>query len=1207
MKTNPKKIRPSGFALIVTLTLMILLTVIAVGLLTLSSVSLRVSGQTSAASVARSNARLGMMIALGELQKSLGPDKAVSAPASAISDTPAQPHLTGAWNQKNASDYWHWDPSNGAPNYSSKQNNFRGWLVSTTRQDDALELNYANGAAPTDDSSIALVGNPSKELKDSQQQSTTVMAGKVKVGETSKSGGAYSWAVFDESTKASIDFGDDPATQIDQYEEIATRSVASRYRADAISSNLSSLKEPKQLVSLGTAELGVGVQNRDEIKTRFHDFTTSNTGLLTNSAVGGLKTDLTSLFEPGDNNLPPGTVVDSTNNLVYPNTGAFTAPNGNLRWSYLRDHYRKFKTMSSLKTAEPIYSLAGNKPDIRINNTTIGGVTINKGDPAGYSPSPDTERLLPVIAKLQIVFSIVAHRPNLADRVTQWNAILGPNNFAVPHLVYDVVVTLYNPYDVTLNLAKTRIRVWDPPVGFRFTNLGISSGAFFRDPAVNDGFTGLAQMQIDNQYNMNARRCFTLVLADGTRDTAGGSLKLKPGEVKVFSPRVDTGWNWGMETGSGGRKVFFDYDQNSQFGNKDGRTGNPYGVETVPGWWSMAGLQADHLATNNRYPPSKYPNNPGDGDGFVTMALGHQLKVDIKPLVTSADATKQFQVDILAGSKPGSLTANAGAVLEDTLRTYSFNFVGKDPSQDISENPTSPIISKTYRINDMLQDFGDQSSAKKKVIAMLEMSGRPTRESTTDNKPWLYNNMVVEGGEQDTARVGLSNQPYDLRLREMTSLDSPDKGIAVEPKTYRGYYGAGSRLVDGGSTFVPMLHVPLAPAASLGDLVHANLASGATLPRVMHPFGNARAHPLIPANKVSYLNGSTLLDHSYLLNDSLWDGYYFSTMTEYASNGLVEPRNIEQVLTGVFGNTKPAINNRLIPVSSQDASERATELANLNDADRSRQLAKYLAVKGPFNVNSTSLDAWRAVLMSLRDREVSGVRAITGSTANFQPLKYDNNEKTPFIRMNKPLASSDPGTGQLWAGYRALSDNQIEQLAGKIVEEIKERGKADGAPPFSVGEFVNRRPGSSVHENAGLLQTALDESDINRSNLDRDSINVTSTSKRMLGVQNNSVMSGKTAEGAPSALTQGDLMAALAPIITVRGDTFKIRSYGEATSGGTVTARAWCETVVQRMPDYVDASEVAETQPAQLQSDSNIVFGRRFNIVSFRWLSESEL
>ena len=70
-----------GFALVVTLSLMILLTLIAVGLLSLSAVSLRSSSQGVAQAEAQANARMALMLAIGELQKQLGPDQRVSMTA----------------------------------------------------------------------------------------------------------------------------------------------------------------------------------------------------------------------------------------------------------------------------------------------------------------------------------------------------------------------------------------------------------------------------------------------------------------------------------------------------------------------------------------------------------------------------------------------------------------------------------------------------------------------------------------------------------------------------------------------------------------------------------------------------------------------------------------------------------------------------------------------------------------------------------------------------------------------------------------------------------------------------------------------------------------------------------------------------------------------------------------------------------------------
>ena len=72
--------------MVTTLTLMILLTVLAVGLLSLSAISLRTSSQSADEQAARANARMALMLALGDLQKHAGADTRVTARADILDE-----------------------------------------------------------------------------------------------------------------------------------------------------------------------------------------------------------------------------------------------------------------------------------------------------------------------------------------------------------------------------------------------------------------------------------------------------------------------------------------------------------------------------------------------------------------------------------------------------------------------------------------------------------------------------------------------------------------------------------------------------------------------------------------------------------------------------------------------------------------------------------------------------------------------------------------------------------------------------------------------------------------------------------------------------------------------------------------------------------------------------------------------------------------
>ena len=185
-----------GFALIIVLLLMVLLATISIGLLTLSSVNFRSSTADDARLTAMGNARLAMMLALGDLQKHAGPDSRITASASVLGNSPAQPHLTGVWDAKPA------DPeSPGDFSKAAKNLGFRGWLCSTKLPGEASDIAYAETAA--EDSEILISRKVAGDV------SAEVSADRVTVRGPSQGmpGGSFAYAVFDEGVKARVNLG----------------------------------------------------------------------------------------------------------------------------------------------------------------------------------------------------------------------------------------------------------------------------------------------------------------------------------------------------------------------------------------------------------------------------------------------------------------------------------------------------------------------------------------------------------------------------------------------------------------------------------------------------------------------------------------------------------------------------------------------------------------------------------------------------------------------------------------------------------------------------------------------------------------------------------------------------------------------------------------------------------------------------------------
>lgn len=1186
MKT-PQLVKGSkrGFTLIITISLLVLLTMVAVGVLSLSSVTLRSSNQGNASAIARANAKLALMLAIGDLQVTMGPDRAATGKASTLSEDSPKPHLLGAWQG------FGWQaPSGQAPSASDKAGKFSRWLASVRSQTERYDLAYASSNSSSDE--VSLVSDKASGTAATSLNEWEVERLPLRVGNQI---GGLAYGVIDETMKLPINTQDTLAENT--MTSYANRMAPPAARPEVIDPAFT-WQNPGALITFPTAAMTLD-QKSDALLALQHDLGVGSYGLLTDPVSGGLKIDLTPLMEGA-----AGAAISSVTGSTTP---YFSTTDGAPTWDYLRSYYQLYKR-----------AITPGSPTVRLT-------TSNELRPSsvGLKPAPTTASLLPVIAKLQIMFSMVSHHHHIGDRVQFHNekgVPLGNTNHAVPHLVYEPIITLYNPYDVQLEFTSLRVRISDPPVGFQFQKHDLAKGTnpWYRQEFASGEYHSLARFQIANEKNPSARKFFTYHLKNKTTSgTPGGTLKLLPGEVRVFSAYVEKNWTWGMETAGGYTpRSFFDWNAGEDLGNIDRRSSNQFGLDAIPGVDFRAGLQTDHMSYGSGRPlDSRYDFEVANnwGGGFLSMKLSDEVTVRARAQRCVTDASlPDFRVDLLAG-------VNTSAA-SDMLRTYEFRF--QDPASELGLTST---ITRRFRNADILQSPADKTPGGKSPFAILTMSAKTTRDLRDDSKAWLHNNFATEGASQLTTKVGAAAQSYDVRLQEVTSYNQ-FPGVEIDPMTDRGFYGARPTSRDGVSV-VPMYRVPIQPAASLGAWVAANLVTSSQFPRVNYPLGNSFAHPMLPSGAISVTSpmasNQKLLDHAYLMNASLWDRYFFSSAADNNGTMFTDKRSRSTVLNDFFAQSKPMLNNRLVPVRGDEASDQvATKVAALDSKTQAQQFAQYAMIKNPFNVNSDSVDAWRGVLSSLRDHNVTGWSNST----------FSSPDKTAFPRVGVPVAgSSDDANpnnsvnaqGQLrWAGYRALTDEQIEELAEQIVEQIQERAKKDKAPCLSLGDFVNRRVGSDsdVHALKGILQTAIDETEINKKNHQLDSQNITDpVGNRGTAVINRAALRGNSADGAPSILTQGDLMTALAPIITVRGDTFTVRAYGEsrAVDGNTVLARAWCEATVQRTVDYVDRSNAPVDRDFSLTnvgktglkdlSNTNKVFGRRLVITSFRWLSAAEI
>jgi hypothetical protein len=1229
---------------------MVLLVMIALAMLSLSTVEMRSSQQGEAMKEAQANARMALMIAIGELQKEIGPDQRVTASGAIMESgsgtsgtTATHRHIAGVWDSQRA------DPLN-PPHYSSKKSDqFRRWMVSN--QDAAIveDASFALSGVLSDRVGMLGVGALGKtaDTKD------FVYAGKIAVSGDRKKG-KMAWVVMDEGVKARVDFSQkktkttdslaERSSRLGRSERTALEKVVAGYDPVTVAS--------EKLITFKEMDLGVG----SPMGQYLHDFSVCSEGAMSNVVDGGLREDLNLLADGAD--IP----AEFAGKHIYSGTATPQCPSDPY-WKQIFDYASLYKKVtgevldSSGSEKLPVVQVQAPSsydvaPDYHVESWIYKQETDNlgssgsfnkhvwvpklearfhstnlnktKGDP--YNPvsvngSPveifkdpaEGMVLTPTIAKIQMIYSLVTRRAHnewgenhSQDKLRKQTG--DPERKYMLHVVYSPVVTLHNPYNVALKFDRLRVDFQNVPIAFKFYRNG--------QPHPN-GYNPLGESA------NNHIKSFLMTLDGRTSRNKPKPITLLPGEVRVFSPYFESNYSWKRELGQGrGGNGTYYFDVNESY-NKI-----TLDIKSVPGWGGDGiGFEKDFLFPISDSTPARkaeYSHSDENGighnsHGIIGLRENDEVRVEYQPYAPK-NAEERFMVVVsTADAETGEPLQRIGAVEMDYEDVNTLKGLLPAPKGKSYQYPQAgePGVTCAAMFEDNSTLLSEYERAR--PFCMFSAYAKTVKGGTDGDaegrfgtKVWSFTNPLslvssakLKGSHGSHYTYELNMEPLPGNALTQVEIDAKNRGRFVTGHT--SIYGV---------KFGTHSEVPIAPIPSVAALQNANLNASGYLPKFDYPVANSYAHPLLKTNGKN--DDGVMLDHSYLLNYYLYDRFYCSSVAAYsggmfASNATRTTREVlEDFLKG--DSEKHLLDRRFIPwKSGKTNDEILTDVLGAAGTASSagyRKIASYQMYRGSWNVNSVSKDAWKVVLGGLHATDFPLYDAISNK------LIERTAAVNPFSRFslpnNKGEASSDflEAKRRHWMGYREITDEELDELAEKVVDEVRARG-----PFLSLAEFVNRRLSGTAEEmESGVIQAAIDQTKINEV-VEADGIKLRNGGGGGSGVDisqykylNKVAAAGNSAQGAPGSLTQGHVMNALGNAVTVRSDTFTVRAYGESVNAkGKVLARAWCEAVVQRTPDYLDSADLNEVKTADLTSSINSKFGRRLRIVSFHWLGRADV
>ena len=1167
---SPEKSRPQpsgGFALVIALGLM------AFVLLLLLSITALVQVETKSAEVAQErlraeqNAYLGLQVAIGELQKHAGADQRITARSDLITDTSDSP--SAALSRKYYTGVW-----------DSRTGTFKKWLASVAdasgQSDPSGLVNESDvNTASANFATIALMTVPGVADED-------VFVDRVQVNDS----GAYAFWIADEGVKAKVNMldseayydaledGDDEA-QILRAPLVAAPSVGAglldelssvmaQTKSDAaFRENLRKLTGKNELQLLGVSEAALAALR--------HDVTSVSYGLLTNPKDGGLKEDLSLAFEHGNKGTGSVFTVES---YAHPKK---TIDVRGPAWALFQDHYNLYKQMSysngvpQLDTNDPVAHglLSGSDQDDFYNyrdelQDAYMDVTVFPNAEAGVgSPSVGFELPRPVRVQRQPIYlgnMVIISMYNDAGKLV---TILNP------------VGLMWNPYSTALRLHEAA--TIEVPMKFGIEYL-------FSDPVGVDP-DDVDLVPYKGRLSTNAAAPQNRVIL-----TVPAGETFGPGEIKLYTVGDS-------RTTSRRPSVVneINYD-------------NGYYVEK---WLEDARLGSVLQSDINR--PSYYTT-----DGLDMPLPGATIRIAVTPIQTNwhtssyAPAStgggvgKYYQRSIMMTSQMQSLNDPGLDISQGSFSAYSHTgkdgsiFIGADVPVANLINPT-PVGIYFYAAN-AVDDVNNQLP----TATALEMH-------LSSNPRALFSTSLRGTYQHFRNNPSTIYEPQDfLGTTTLSGLFFDDQ---------YAHYGLSYNNAANGQNRPVAWEFPTAPITSLAQLQHVYFNTDHYEPS--YAVGNSFASPYVRRNESISSVGPTFLhstfpdwfgsaiDFSYLLNDSLWDNYFFSSLAPTYEDGALQ-QNLNATIDDFVARSDTPKNSRM-QLHLPHGLDATTLGGELKDPTKNPEemIAGHLMVEGAFNVNSVSVAAWKAFLGSLYEQDVVGLELEDSASGGGTDLALDTNpSQAVFSRFSMPtLDKSYPDASDVQnnagSGYRTLDADQLQDLAVEMVKQVRARG-----PFMSLAEFVNRSLVASPDTTGlmGPLQQAINDAGLNDDyalglTVDKGGASPTANTNDIF--LEPEAGTGNSYGAGPGYLLQSDFLNALGPFISVKSNTFVIRSYGESVNPVTGSqSTVYLEAVVQQVPEFVD-----NTQPAKsvILNDVNASFGRKFEIVKVRRLTADEI